>query len=486
MILDLISINEADSKPIYLQISDGIILLLQRGVISAGAKLPASRILANHLSVHRQTCVAAYDELVAHGWLETKAGVGTFVASQMPLPSPRSWKDHSNQVLNAKTLVIPEFLDRNLRLTTENYHLDDGLPDPRLAPREELARAFKKILLGKSLYSKLQYADTKGQYLLRLTLCEYLCESRGMQGLEPDQILITRGVTQALFLFINAFVKCGDHVAVTALGWSSANVNFQHHGANLSYIRHDQYGMDVDHLEEICLSTKINAVYLTPHHHYPTTVIMPAHRRVQLLELSKKYGFYIFEDDYDFDFHYTSQPIMPLASSTHFDHVFYTGSFTKALAPAFRIGYLVASKNQIDLLAKFRRLVDRQGDPLMELAITELLKDGTIQRYLRKNRKIYMNRRDHFCNLMHDQLGDHISFVKPEGGMSVWTKFNKVKDFQQLVSSCSSIDLYIQEVHTINNESVNALRLGFASSDENELNKSVSKLKFVLENLNYM
>ncbi|HMS68854.1 MAG TPA: aminotransferase class I/II-fold pyridoxal phosphate-dependent enzyme, partial [Saprospiraceae bacterium] len=140
---------------------------------------------------------------------------------------------------------------------------------------------------------------------------------------------------------------------------------------------------------------------------------------------------------------------------------------------------------QIDLLAKFRRLVDRQGDPLMELAITELLKDGTIQRYLRKNRKIYMNRRDHFCNLMHDQLGDHISFVKPEGGMSVWTKFNKVKDFQQLISSCSYIDLYIQEVHTIHNLPVNALRLGFASSDENELNKSVSKLKFVLENLNY-
>jgi len=107
----------------------------------------------------------------------------------------------------------------------------------------------------------------------------------------------------------------------------------------------------------------VRMIYLTPHHQYPTTLIMPAARRIQLLEMARANGVYVFEDDYDFDFHYGNVPIMPLASARHDGLLLYAGSFTKAISPAFRVGYLVGNPALIAELTKIRRIVDRQGDP---------------------------------------------------------------------------------------------------------------------------
>jgi GntR family transcriptional regulator/MocR family aminotransferase len=475
--LELLKIDRDSEKPIYRQIVDQTIDLIRTGILAAGMQIPGTRKIAGKLILHRKTVVAAIDELVAQGWLESTSGIGTFVPQTILsdfeiLPGP------PRPVSTEDKIIMPTILDRSIHLTSEQFHLDDGLPDPRLAPVDELIKAYKTALTTGLRYPKYTYGDPSGHILLREKMSEYLFKTRGMR-IDRSQILITRGVTQALYLTIKGFIKQGDQVGVPALNWESANINFMFHGAKLINIRVDAEGFDVDHLEEICQEQEIKMVFVTPHHHYPTTVIMPAYRRVKLLNLARRFRFYVFEDDYDYDFHYARHPIMPLASVNNDGTVFYAGSFTKAIAPVFRIGYLVGTPTQIDYLSRLRRLVDRQGDAILELAVAELLELGVIQRYLRKNRKIYQARRDHFESLLRSELGSVVAFDLPEGGMSFWTKFSEDIDLKELAAKALSKDLYLQDgsFFKMNDSRINATRLGFASSTEEEMLASISILK---------
>ncbi|AWW00851.1 MocR-like pyridoxine biosynthesis transcription factor PdxR [Arcticibacterium luteifluviistationis] len=479
--VELINIDKENEKPVFRQIADQLIENIQAGTIRAGAKLPGSRKLAELWGVHRKTVLAAMDELINQGWLETKPGSGTFIAMKIEAESITELQVSEENKGKAAKVEVPQILKRDLHLTKEKYHLDDGLPDPRLAPVSELSRAYKTALTAGNLYPKYTYADTKGHLYLREVLADYLLKTRALD-VSPEQIMITRGVTQAVYLAIQTFVSKGDTVAMPELNWSSAEINFKYHGANVVNVRVDKEGLDVEHLEDLCQEHKFKMLYVTPHHQYPTTVIMPAYRRVKLVQLARKYGFYIFEDDYDYDFHYTSHPIMPLASTRHGDFVLYTGSFTKSISPVFRLGYLVAHKDQIDLMARIRRLIDRQGDSLLELAVAELLKLGTVQRYLRKNKKIYEQRRDYFSELLTEQLDSYLNFEKPMGGMSIWTKFNDDINLIKLAERALKKDLYFSDgnQHCGSYPGLNSTRLGFASSTEEELETAVKILKSLL------
>lgn len=478
MILDLLKLNKGSETPLFRQLTLQLMELIQSGILPAGYALPGSRIFARKLGIHRKTVVAALDQLVIQGWLETVPGKGTFVAENLKPFEPVKLKAASSEKGNAPGLIISEHLQRELHVVNQKYHLDDGLPDPRLAPTTELAGAYKTSLTKGHLYPKYTYADTKGHGYLRQVLCDYLRETRGLK-LTKDQVMITRGVTQALYLCIQGLLEKGDKVAVGELNWESANANFLYHEMKLVKIKVDQEGLDTEDLEGLLQEHKIRMIYLTPHHQYPTTVIMPAHRRVKLIQLARKYGFYVFEDDYDYDFHYNTHPLMPLATVDHGDFVLYTGSFTKAISPVFRVGYLVANENQIDYLARIRRMVDRQGDTLLELAIAELLNVGIIQRSLRKNKKIYQQRRNSFAVLLEAYLGPNVSFEMPAGGMSFWTQFDQGIDLKNLSQKALKHDLYFPDgaQFSASNIEVNATRLGFASSTEQEQEKALQILK---------
>lgn len=479
MLIELLKIDrQTTEEPLFRQLTMQITDLIKTEVIKPGYALPGTRKLAKELGLHRQTVVSAIDQLVIEGWLETTPGRGTFVAEKIDT-APVGFASQSSGKGQAPHLNIPITLQRDLHLTTQRYHLDDGLPDPRLAPSGELARAYKSYLTGGNAYPRFSYGDTKGQLYLRKQLCDYLQETRGMQ-VSPDQILITRGVTQALYLCINGLLKPGDKVAVGELNWESANANFLYHGMELIKVHVDEEGLDVDHLEELMSQNEIKMVYVTPHHQYPTTVIMPAARRIKLIQLARAYGVYLFEDDYDYDFYYSAHPVMPLASAENGHYVLYAGSFTKAISPVFRVGYLVANENQIDYLARIRRMVDRQGDGLLELAIGELLHAGVIQRYLRKNRKIYQQRRDYFGKLLFKYLSDYVRFNLPLGGMSVWTHFHNQIDLKKLYNQALKRDLFITSGEQIAGGKLNATRLGFASSSEEELEECVRILRRLL------
>jgi GntR family transcriptional regulator/MocR family aminotransferase len=373
------------------------------------------------------------------------------------------------------------FLHRPVQTQSAGLRLDDGLPDIRLAPMDELSRAYRSYFRWGDPQAHFGYGDTKGHPLLREQLSLHLNETRGLHTV-PNNILITRGSIMGLHLTCQILLRPGDVVITGETTWAGATMNIQQTGALVKTVPVDQYGLDVDALAILCQKDRIRMVFVNPHHHYPTTVTLRADRRIRLLKLAEQYGFAILEDDYDYDFHYLSRPILPLASADRQGMVVYVGSLTKSVAPAFRVGYVVAPSDLIDELARLRRIIDRQGDPMLEFAIGQLFKTGELKRHFRKALRMYHARRDYFCDLLTSKLSDRVQFTKPDGGMAVWATFNPTINVEQLAQRASAKGLYVAsgQLHNPTSQQLNGTRLGFASSTAEELEQSILILKKIL------
>jgi GntR family transcriptional regulator/MocR family aminotransferase len=472
-------ISKQAALPVYMQLTNQLMAMVKAGTLKAGHHLPSTRQLAALLNLHRKTIIRAYDELLAQGWLESRAGSGTFVASHLPVSKPKHLDVPATDVAKIAgfTIKAAPHLQRKIADLNIPLHLDDGFPDVRIAPLPDISRAYRTQLLTGNPYTRLGYADPKGSEWLRNELATYLNITRGLR-VTPANILIVRGTIMGLHLACAGLLQPGDTVVTADPGWAGAETNFLQAGANLVKVPVDEYGMDIDRLNTLCSKKNVRLVYLTSHHHYPTTVALRADRRIQLLQLAQKHGFIIFEDDYDYDFHYQNKPLMPLASADDAGMVLYCGSFSKTISPAIRVGYLVGPENVIEHLAQLRRTIDRQGDTMLENAMAELLQNGIIQRHLRKSLKLYRQRRDIFCTLMNDKLKNYVQFKVSDGGMAIWTHFDRQVDINKLAQNALKKGLYFQGENSV--ATPNFTRLGFASSTPDELEQCVTILANLL------
>ena len=483
----IVAIDKSHKSPVYLQIVNSFIREINLGRLVPGQRLPGSREMARLLELNRKTVIMAYEELMAQGWIEIHASRGSFISGELPKVkhqeiTPQSgWKGKPALDKCGFTItpnpkpVTPLYTDHNL------LEIDEGSPDERLAPVAYLYRYCKGIAKSKAGRKLLKYHDVQGELSLRRALSRYLADTRGL-NYPAENIFITRGSQMAIYLIFNVLIQRGAHVVVGSTNYSAANAVIRNMGAHLLTVPVDEHGIVVSEIEKICNKARVSAVYITPHHHFPTTVTLSAQRRIELLKLAEQYRFAVLEDDYDYDYHYSSSPILPLASLDQQGLVIYVGAFSKLLAPSIRIGYLVAPTELITALKPLRRIVDRQGDPIMEMAIAEMIKDGEIQRHLKKTVKIYKKRRDLFCRLLKDNLGKHVSFKIPEGGMVVWACFGPHIDPEQLAAELKRKRLVINIQKDFVSQH-NAVRLGFASLNEEEIHRSITLLRETVEAL---
>ncbi|PIF45911.1 GntR family transcriptional regulator/MocR family aminotransferase [Chryseobacterium sp. 52] len=483
-ILNGFELNRSLEKPVYLQLAEIILSLIKTGKLQSGQKLPSSRELASLKGINRITVSKAYEELQAQGWLESFVGKGTFISSYLPeyRPEPLQQSQQQTSQKRAGFKIDQKNYLVSYSPVTAKLHLDDGFPDPKLAPLHELYRAYRNQLTRSGLYEKFgSYSYPDGSVYYREAISKYLNETRGLNTTLKN-VLSVRGTLMGINTVCSGLIEPGDVIVSGFPGWGRAEANFAHAKAHHIMIPVDEHGLVVDELEKICKKRQVRMVYVTPHHHFPTTVPLRIDRRLELLRLAKEYQFIIFEDDYDFDFHYNHRPLLPLASADESDMVIYCGSFSKTLSPAFRMGYLVASENVIEYLSKIRLLLDRQGDHILDNAMGEILNDGTVQRYLRKTLVVYEERRNFFCQQLNDVLKDAVKFAVPAGGMSVWTKFDSSVNLEQLAKNALTKGLYLSDgkAHIYPQFNENALRLGFASPSIDELEKSVAILKQLL------
>ncbi len=473
-----LDLDETLDTPVFLQIARAILEAIQARRLKPDERLPGTRTLAATLGVHRNTVVAAYDELVAEGWIESSPARGTFVARDLPLARVRRAttglaRRPGFDLLHPPTRRRPQDPPRDRRTIV----LAGGAPDLEHVPKAALARAYRRALFDRRA-ALLDYGDPRGELALRQQIAAMLAEERGVVATE-DEILVVRGSQMGLRLIADAVVGPGDRVAVESLGYPPAWVALGR--GRLEPIPVDADGIDVDAIAALVERAPIRAVYVTPHHQYPTLVVLSAARRLALLELARRHRFAIVEDDYDNEVHYRGRPVLPLASQDRSGVVLYVGTLSKVLAPGLRLGYVVAPAPVIERLAEHRRYMDRQGDRVVERAVAELMEDGEVQRHARRMRRLYGQRRDAFLALLDRHLGDVLRVESHDGGMALWAHAPGI-DVDRWADAAEANGVWFATARrfTFDGRPRPYLRLGFAAADEATLARAVRRMTDVV------
>jgi GntR family transcriptional regulator/MocR family aminotransferase len=477
--------DPADRRPLFERVGGAVAEAIRSGRLRPGDRLPSTRALAASLGVHRNTVIAAYAELAAQGWTRSARGRGTFVSEALPDVPARPFAEGPVRRPTRLGFSLPRARTAAPPLAwpppTDVLSLAGGVPDLREAPAEELARAYRRALLRRRGPSALDYGYERGHPALRAQLAAMLSALRGL-SVGPDEVFVTRGSQLALYLTARAIIRPGDVVAVERLGYAPAWEAFRAAGARLVPVSLDESGMHIEPIAALARGGRLRAVYLTPHHQYPTLAVLAPERRLELLALARRHRFAIVEDDYDYEMHYEGRPLLPLASADDAGVVVYVGTLSKILAPGVRIGYVVAPAPLLERFAWLRRAIDRQGDPAIERAVAELLEDGVVERHAKRVRRVYRARRDALGQALRGELGDVVSFALPPGGMALWVKTAAGLDVDAWArrSLARGAHFLPGRAFAFDGRPRAAARLGYACLDEAELEEAVRRMRAAL------
>lgn len=466
-----VEVKPEGREPIFLALARAIIEEIERGRLKPGDPIPGTRALAKSLQLNRNTVDSAYHELIMQGWLATEPSRGTFVATDLP-------ENIKPAAPPRRTLITST--QESGRATRSMLKLSDGYPDVRLVPATAFAQAFRRALMINSFASGGAYGDPRGSRLLREALSLYLRDERGLTA-SADDILITRGSQMALFLAASVVAEPGSVIAVERPGYPLAWSAFRAAGAAVVGVPVDSGGIDVDALERFAKSnSNVRAVYVTPHHQYPTTATLGAARRLRLLEIARRHSLVVIEDDYDNEYRFDGRPILPLAARSDEDlSIIYLGSLSKLLAPGIRVGYAVAPPNLLMQMSDRREALDRQGDLALEHALADLIADGTIKRHARKARRIYHARRDHLAALLTERFSNVAEFSLPAGGLAIWLRLTGRVSAETWAANAARLGLSVLPGLSFELDVASApeaFRLGFASLDEREQIRAIEIL----------
>ncbi|MEX1652219.1 PLP-dependent aminotransferase family protein [Streptomyces pseudovenezuelae] len=333
------------------------------GQLAPGARLPATRRLAEELGVSRGTVKAAYDQLIAEGFLTARQGAGTEVA---PLPA-----------LDAAPLKAAA------RAPVPRFDLRPGSPDVGAFPAAAWLRAVRRAVATAPV-SAYDYGDPLGRIELRVALSEYLGRARGVVA-PPERIVVTSGAVQGLALLTR--VLAGADVAMEDPGLPFHREVVRRGGGRVVPVPVDERGVEVDGLGDPA------AVVVTPAHQYPTGVTLHPSRRRALTDWARARGALVVEDDYDGEFRYDRQPVGALQGMAP-DRVVYLGTASKTLGPALRLGWMVLPPHLVGPVADAKLHSDHSTETLGQLALAELIRSHAYDRHVRACRLRYRRRRD--------------------------------------------------------------------------------------------
>lgn len=254
---ELITVNPDLKTPVYIQICNAFIQNIQLGRLRRGARLPGSREVASMLGINRMTMVAAYDELQAQGWIQMIPRKGTFVKEDLPELHPRRIPSPLDKFTIPATTSFSFDEKRIVPIETSDFPrpdkiiINDGFPDPRLAPIEDLTRCMRSLSKFAAQRKYLMYGGASGTDLFRETLARFLSDTRGLP-ISKHNVLSTRGAQMGIYLACRVITKPGDDIIVGEPGYTGANLTFLQLGLKLNRIPVDKDGLSVDLVERIC------------------------------------------------------------------------------------------------------------------------------------------------------------------------------------------------------------------------------------------
>lgn len=392
------------------------------GQLSQGEALPSTRELARGLSVSRNTVCEAYDMLSTEGYIVSRQGAPTRVAEGLHLATDKP----------------PPTLEREQEQAPILWDFKTGQPDLSLFPRHLWGQLIHEAANTMDS-SHLEYSGPKGYEPLCEEIAHWLLRGRSMD-VKAEDVFITSGATEALHLLVEILHKDEHAFILENPSHQGIQTIISDRGYTVDWLPVDHQGADTSSLK----NKAISAVYVTPSHQFPLGCVLPAGRRATLIRLAMKNDFYIIEDDYDSEFRYSGPPVSPIYSMNP-SHVVYVGTFSKALFPALRIGFVILPKQLQRKWRHYRNYMDVQNPILEQIALAKFLQTRKMDKHVKRMSKIYGEKRNVLLKTIYETFGDSVEPWGDASGLHMALRFpgmefgeaimNKLKDARIRISS---------------------------------------------------
>lgn len=452
-------LDPSTGKTLQRQLHTKIRASILDGKLVGGARLPASRTLANRLGVARITVVQAYDQLVAEGYLETRTGSGTFVTASAP--------DHMLQTgVQYDTRQKPP-------QSVHQHMLLSGMPALDQFPTAIWARTTSRAM--RKLNSDMMYhSEIMGYAPLRRNIADYLQASRSAVC-DASQIMIVSGLQQGLFLLANAALRPDAPVILEDPGYDGMLASAIATGRPVHYTSVDNHGARVP--------AQVGGMLVTsPSRQYPLGHTMPHSRRLEILAWARETKSLVFEDDYDSEFRYGGHPLNSLQGIDGGERVIYGGTFSKSLFPALRLGYLVLPNALVERVQEFRSAIDSFPSIAGQISLNAFMEDGDFTRHIRRLRLVHAKRKNLFTNFADTHLRRFLDFQPSDAGLHLLSYLTdellktgmKDKKLAKIAQNAGIGAVSVSKTYQFAQKQ-QGLLMGFANLPENKIESTIKK-----------
>jgi GntR family transcriptional regulator/MocR family aminotransferase len=452
---------EADSKkPLYEQIYEYIKKEIQNGGLPFAQRLPSTRKLAAYLQVSRSTVDMAYEQLLSEGYIEAEPYRGYFVS----------------ELDGIYRELLPRKEEQQRKQTKKREHyLYDFSPngvDLDSFPHNAWRKLSKMVLLDdtKELFS---LGDPSGEAHLKHTITAHLHQSRGV-SCRPEQVIIGAG-TDYLLMLLQVVLGRKERIAMENPTYKKAYEVLKNLGNEMCVIDMDSQGMDVEKLE----ASGARIAYVMPSHQYPLGTVMPMKRRMQLLNWAdKKEERFIIEDDYDSEFRYRGKPIPALQGFDRSGNVIYLGTFSKSIAPAIRVSYLVLPERLLPFYEARGRAFSSTVPRVDQMIVAAFLEEGYYERHLNKMRAVYKSRHDVLLEMLREF--SNVGISGENAGVHLLLRFTDGKTEAEAVEQAKKQGVHVyglSEYYVKEKEETHTVLLGYANLQEEAIREAVRRLQ---------
>lgn len=449
---------KAGSKvPLYEQIYTYIKENIRSGKIVCGERLPSTRSLCSYLEVSRSTVEMAYGQLLSEGYIEAMPCRGYFVTKVDELwnfASDRPVEEREEERSKAAPVYQYDFSPNGVDLKSFPYNV---------------WRKLSKEVLQDDRTELFRLGDPKGEPEFRKAISRYLYQARGV-NCTSRQIVVGAG-SDYLLMLLGLLLGPGHSIAMENPTYKQAYRLFASQSFRVMPIAMDRYGMDVSRLEE----SKADIAYVTPSHQYPTGIIMPIGRRMELLRWAEEEkGRFIVEDDYDSEFRYKGKPVPALQGYDRNGKVIYLGTFSKSIAPAIRLSYMVLPAELCREYEKRLGFISSTVSKVDQMIMCRFIEEGYYERHLNKIRSLYKARHDQLLSGLRP-LGKKCTIAGENAGVHLLLSFRDGRTEEELLQTAeqNGIRVYGLSDYIVEEKGKSAtVLLGYANLTEQKIREA--------------
>ena len=396
-------VTNANTEPIYLQLYKYIKNEIINNNISANEKLPSIRLLSKELGFSKNTISAAYEQLVAEGYITSKDKSGYYVEN-LDFNVFENSNNLNNESINAAFPITS---------ATYKYDFSSGQIDLDNFPYLQFKRILSRCI-DINTNELLLYGEHTGDIGLKKEIAKYIYSSRGVKC-NYNQIIISAGTQQSLLMLSQILLNISNALTFEEPGYLGSRLTFEHMGFNISPAKINSDGINLKDVKK----AKGKIVYVTPSHQFPTGAVMPISKRLELLSWADENSGYIIEDDYDGEFRFKGKPVPSLQGLDNNNRVIYLGSFSKSFIPSMRLSYMVLPDSLLEIYQRQYKIYEQPVPRIIQKAFEIFINEGHWEKHLKKSRVLYKKKQEVLLESINKYFKDKAKVLGADSGLHI-------------------------------------------------------------------